>query len=654
MRMIYGSVAPGDGPVPTGGAVPDAESRAVDRMMAAMADCPWDEEDRRSLPGARTRCTLAAHVGSERRGGAEVRPLLPRLGRWTIAADVRLDNRGELCAALEIGPEERESLDDAGLILRAYRRWSAACVEHLRGDFAFAIWDEDAERLFCARDLAGTRPFYYCHAPGAGRFICAGDLRAIVAHPAVPRTLNRAYLLAYLQTPAGQFQHPAETFYQEIHKLPPAHCLTVDRDGLRGWAYWRPDRIPERRHPREAAYVEELLSLLTAAVSCRVDRPFPVGAHVSGGLDSSSLAVLAHRERRAHGSGITGFSWAPPPVDPDGPPPHDERILVEAVRRAEGFPVRYTVLTSSHLLAHTRRDITVQPTAALRAELVASEQAAGLGIRTLVSGWGGDELLAFGGRGYLPELLRRGRWITLRRELARRRLRQGGSVWRHAIGGAVLPLLPTAIWHRLRPDDSPGPLPLPAMLRPEFAATLFDVEPLTQTDLRERPGVRRNQITLLQHGHLSYRMESWAAHGFTLGLTYAYPLLDQRVVEFALSIPGDLFYRDGWRRYLYRTAMAGILPDRVRWHAVKEDLAMAEAHRQAREDAAGLVRTAILARADNPFVDVARLAEVLAAEGVGPSPGSPDGLRLRRRLFRKRAPLQRAVCLAFAAAVART
>jgi asparagine synthase (glutamine-hydrolysing) len=655
MRMIYGTVAQASTAPADGREMAEAERRAVTRMMAALGDCPWESDALRSLPGARGWCTLAVQAAGE--GGAthDTHTLLPNLAGLTIAADARLDNRAELCAALAIGPDERAALDDAGLLLRAYRQWGTDCPEHLLGDFAFALWDEAAGQLFCARDIVGVRPFYYHHAPSTGHFVCAGGLPAMVAHPAVSGSLDLAYVRAYLQYPVGQFEHPEHTFYQEIHKLPPAHCLTVTREELRRWAYWRPGRTAQRRYGCERDYVEELRALLDAAVACRIESPYPIGAHVSGGLDSSSLAVLAHRMLRTRGRGITGFSWAPPP--PDGPaelPPNDERLVVEAVRTAEGFPVRYTTLTPDHALAHARRDITVQPTTTLLSELAASQDAAGLGIRTILSGWGGDELVAFNGRGYFADLLRRGRWITLQRELALRSRLLGVAAWKQWIGSGLMPLLPLAVRRHLQPGDAFRPRPLPASLRPDFAAALAGVEPLDRPGAHERPGVRNTQIALLQHGHLSYRMESWASHGAMLGITYVFPLLDRRVVEFALSIPGWLFFKDGRRRYLYRTAMAGILPDTVRWIDVKEDPVRFQADWLARENATGRVRAALLARAANPRVDVTQLASELAASELAhggswmANSGDSGGSEERHRQIRQRTLTDRATCLAFA------
>jgi asparagine synthase (glutamine-hydrolysing) len=652
MRMIYATVAANDAAPAGRHDLAETGGQTVARMMAAMGDCPWDSSTRRSLPGPHRCCTLAVQTASEAAVARDASTLLPSFAGLTITADARIDNRTELYAELAVALAERAMLDDAGLILRAYQRWGTACVEHLRGDFAFALWDEAAELLFCARDIVGVRPFYYHHAPAAGRFVCAGALPAMVVHPAVPGTLNLAYLRAYLQTSAFQFRHEDQTFYQEIRKLPPAQCLTLDRSGLHTRTYWRPGQFAERRYASENQYVEELRALLIEAVACRVESPYPVGAHISGGLDSSSLAVLAHRALRTQGREVTGFSWAPaPPADPTGLLPHDERVLVEAVREAEGFPVRYTTLTPRHALVHTTRDIMVRPSATLLSELAASEDAARLGIRTLLSGWGGDELLVFNGRGYFSDLLRRGRWMAMHRELSLRAHLQGGSAWRGWIGSGLLPLLPTPLWRRLRPEEAAGSMPLPASLRPEFAAALAGVEPLPDPVLRERPGVRNVQIALLQHGHLSYRMESWAGHGATLGITYAFPLLDQRLVEFALSIPDDLFFKNGWKRYLFRTAMADILPDRVRWHRLKEDQATAAATRRARKEAAEGVRAALLARADNPFVDVAPLVAEMEEAGQALYAHEAGGdQRAWRHGTRRAASIRRATSLAFAGA----
>jgi hypothetical protein len=112
------------------------------------------------------------------------------------------------------------------------------------------------------------------------------------------------------------------------------------------------------------------------------------------------------------------------------------------------------------------------------------------------------------------------------------------------------------------------------------------------------------QESLIQFGHLQYRMESWAAHGAAIGLIYTFPLLDRRIMEFALGLPGRMFFRNGWKRWLYRTAMEGILPDVVRWNPQKYDDAAAHQLRNVLLEAADVYREPLLGRQDNPLVDV--------------------------------------------------
>jgi hypothetical protein len=194
--------------------------------------------------------------------------------------------------------------------------------------------------------------------------------------------------------------------------------------------------------------------------------------------------------------------------------------------------------------------------------------------------------------------------LTIQRELRLRSHIHEGPVYRSWRGRVIWPLLPDSLVHRLRPIEGAV---FPPELRPDFAQLLAKVEGLPHRDLRERPGVHRMQLMLLTSGHLQYRMESWAAHGASLGITYAFPLLDQRVVEFSLSIPDHLYFKNGWKRWLYRTAMAGILPDEVRWNPYKKDVAMVAQLRRVREQAKSSYRDQLASKRDNPFVDMGNI-----------------------------------------------
>src|SRR5262245_26319534 len=118
----------------------------------------------------------------------EVLPLTDPDSGCTITADVRLDNRVELIARLELAAEDR-TIGDGELILRAYLRWGEECPARLLGDFAFVIWDPRSQRLFCARDHMGMRQLLYHHRPGT-HFVFATEAGAVCAHPDVPRRIN--------------------------------------------------------------------------------------------------------------------------------------------------------------------------------------------------------------------------------------------------------------------------------------------------------------------------------------------------------------------------------------------------------------------------------------------------------------------------------
>jgi asparagine synthase (glutamine-hydrolysing) len=155
----------------------------------------------------------------------------------------------------------------------------------------------------------------------------------------------------------------------------------------------------------------------------------------------------------------------------------------------------------------------------------------------LLSGWGGDEVVAFNGRGYFADLFRRGRWTLMARELYLRARLHQGNFWQGLRNDTILPLLPDGLIRMLNPASPlvQHDLPLPSTLQAEFADRLKRVKTIQAPNLRERPGVRNNQIRLLRSGHLLKRIESWAAKALER-CRISLPLLDRRIIEFGLSI----------------------------------------------------------------------------------------------------------------------
>ncbi len=484
----------------------------------------------------------------------------------TLTAVSRLDNRDALCHALGLSRCEAAMLADSHLILHAYAKWGTSCLDHLLGDFAFAIWDARQQHLFCARDLFGVTPFFYSQ--HGSQFCFASTLAAVCAASDAGHEIDYRHLAAYFRS-GGNAPYTEHTWYAGVRRLMPAHAMIVSAAGMRTWAYWQPEQIPALPPASEAAYIEQLADLFEQAVACRTRSAYPVGAHLSGGLDFSGVTALAARQAPQHGRGFAAFSWSPP-LEGE-PEADDERVLVEAVRVAEGIPCRYAPGTL-HDMTVTRLQPLDLPERRFFPESHVRRLAREQGIRVMLSGWGGDELAAFNGRGYLADLWRRGQWWTLWRESAAYAQRRGFRTGQVLRGKGLLPhipdrLLPFAIRPGSRPSLMRSPkLLVPQALHPDFADKLVQADPGPLPVQRERPGARRNQLELLAHGHIPTRAEWWATEAPESGLDYRYPMLDRRLVEFSLGLPPQFYFRSGWSRYILRRALEGIVPSLVQWN----------------------------------------------------------------------------------------
>ena len=253
-----------------------------------------------------------------------------------IVADARLDARGDLIEALGLGnrPESR-SASDAELILRAFRCWGSGCVEHLLGDFAFAIWNEDTRSLFCARDHMGVKPVFYAV---CGPWLLLGStVEVLRQHSAVSDALNDRAIADFLLF--GLNYDSETTSFRDIARLPAAHTLRWAQGRLDIRRYWSfPIEEPLRRR-RSEDYVEEFLDLSRTAVSDRL-RTKRVSVFMSGGLDSSSLAATSLSLLGRHGSDhrVRAFTFLYETM------PDSERQYAGTVAQHLNIPIHYYTL----------------------------------------------------------------------------------------------------------------------------------------------------------------------------------------------------------------------------------------------------------------------------------------------------------------------
>ena len=210
-------------------------------------------------------------------------------GRYALSFNGEIYNYQALRHRLEGSGYRFESGSDTEVLLKGYIEWGAAVLDRLVGMFAFALWDGKLQRLFLARDRAGEKPLYFTHTPTA--FAFASETQALTSCTWIDRSIDPEAIALYLQF--GYIPAPL-SIYRGIRKLPPAHAMIVDAGGARIWRYWDPlDSALEPPHEiGEDEAVEELEGRLKEAVRLQMIADVPLGAFLSGGIDSSTIVAM--------------------------------------------------------------------------------------------------------------------------------------------------------------------------------------------------------------------------------------------------------------------------------------------------------------------------------------------------------------------------
>lgn len=500
-------------------------------------------------------------------------PLTMAGGKLAITADCRLDNRDELLARLGI---RDNSVADAVLVMRAYLRWGEACPEHLQGDFAFAIWDAERRQLFCVRDHFGVKPFYY-HSSDR-RFVFASEIGPILDVGGVDMRISEHQISGFL---AGLPDDPQSTAYADIFRLPARHSLTVTGNQVVLRRYWQIEPSPR---PMRSDTAEEFRHLFSQSVRNRMRGTPAVGAMLSGGLDSSSIACVAGLQNAAQRKPrLPTFSL----VFEKGSP-MDERPFIEAVlgqEKVDGTLIsvgNYAPFAEFERILEEQEETFLAPGLSLTRDIYRT--AGAKGMRVLLDGHGGDEVVSQG-HGHLHELAYAGKWMELWRELRSASNTYGdgmlglyykfltlyGPAWRIArikrFANRVLGKL------RRHPTGRPA-TSWRGLINPDLAM---------RTDLVERfrragympPAVSASETLthrwLLSNGMVPHAFEVLDKAAANFGVEPRYPFWDKPLVEFCLALPGAEKLNQGFGRSVLRRAMEGILPPAVQWRRDKID-----------------------------------------------------------------------------------
>jgi asparagine synthase (glutamine-hydrolysing) len=461
-------------------------------------------------------------------------------------------NHADVRPALQAkGHTYRTDHSDSEAILHLYEEYGPDCVHHLRGMFAFALWDQRRQRLLLARDRVGVKPLYYTRLAD-GSLAFASEIKALLALPDIKRELNEEGLSQYLSFAAV----PApNTLFKGIHKLPPGHRLIASADGTQVIErYWQPLPDPAERARREAPefYVERLTELVRESIGLRMMSDVPYGAFLSGGLDSSlNVALMAEVADKP----VSTFS-----VAIEGDPRSDESVYARRVAERYGTQHHEVVIGDDDFLDYVPRlawqlDEPLSDPVCVPLHYL-SELTRSSGTKVVQVGEGSDELFS-GYRGYaffadfhsrvwqpyqwVPSPLRKAANLLARPALSLDRAdvldrasRGGELYW----GGAI----PFYDAHKqaLMGADSTG--------RDTVARLYADVDGAlpNATQLERMIGIElRQRLPEL----LLMRVDKVT---MASSIEARVPYLDHKLVEFALSIPADVKYRNGVTKWVLK------------------------------------------------------------------------------------------------------
>ena len=456
---------------------------------------------------------------------------------------------------------------DAEVILHLYEEYGPDCVDHLRGMFAFAIWDSRRRRLMLARDRIGVKPLYFAALPGTLLF--GSEIKALFGHPAIAPQLNEQALSLYLTFAAT----PAPgTLFEGIEKLPPGHRLIVDAGSGRRTLerYWQPlpDEAERQRRRDPEEYVERLEALVRESIGLRIMSDVPYGAFLSGGVDSSlNVALMAELADRP----VSTFS-----VAIEGDRASDELGFARTVAQKYGTRHHEVVIGDQDFLDYLPKLVWHQdePLAdPVCVPLHAVSEAARLsGTKVVQVGEGSDELFsgytsyAFFSDFYkrfwqpyrmLPGILRRAaagvghHVLSLdRADVVQRAADSGELFW----GGAI-PFYDThkrlLLRDHLDPDDmTDGRRAVDALYADVdlHVAQASQLERMIGIELRQRlPELLLMRVDKVTMGS---------------SLEARVPYLDHKLVEFALAIPADVKYRQGVTKWVLKRVAERVGLDR--------------------------------------------------------------------------------------------
>jgi len=508
-----------------------------------------------------------------------------------ITADARIDNRDELASTLGLSARQlqsdfmrdsaagrfaTESLDsnqlvpDSWLILQAYRRWDEACVDHLLGDFAFAIWNPRNRQLFCARDHMGIRPFYYYL--DDRMFVFASAAQSVVAASGVPVQISDERVADFLVFQLEGVDNRC-TFFRDVWRLPPASFAVCADNHFRIAKYWQPDAEFELQLDSEAAYIQAFRDVLEVTVKARLRCNRGPASMLSGGIDSSTIVGLSREILADSSVRLKTYSGVAEDEDSCRETANIRRVIAQGGLDATTFTPPEVAKFTDDLLQVARRTEDPFDSHSILFKILYSAARTD-GCTVVMDGLDGDGIASLTSI-YPCYLVRDGHWVAANREIRgmwENYYQSRFPLWRDYLSAIKPMLAPGFVW-RMRARSSQHRLARAAIENCHISETLAK-----KVDLAARfaqyqgylgPGLaqslRHAQLARVQVPFLSAAVERYGRLAAACGVEPRHPLLDKRVVEFCVALPWQYKCRNGWSKYLLRRVAEQVAPTEVAW-----------------------------------------------------------------------------------------
>jgi asparagine synthase (glutamine-hydrolysing) len=479
--------------------------------------------------------------------------------------DLWITFNGEIYNYLELRKELKgkgyifHTRTDTEVVLAAYAEWGMNCLHHFNGMWSFALFDFKNNCIFCSRDRAGVKPFYYYF--DEKRFCFASEIKAILKIEDFSIEPNEQIIADYLLS--GLIDHTNETFFKNIYQLRPGEYLLFKNKNLTIHSYWDIE-AKEIRFNRESDYAERFQELLQDSIRLRLRSDVPIGTCLSGGLDSSSIVCLANKlmfdgrsiEPQLIGKRQKTFSSCFKETS------YDERKFIEIVLEQTGAEKNYVFAQPEGLSREMERLLWYQDepfgSTSIYAQWNVMRAAKRRNITVLLDGQGGDELLA----GYLPSFLYLFRQML--KERAFKRLIKEFRIFQKKHGNWLWQFLPRKLPTRIAHCVScfvPN-----RMTKIEWAEERFQKK--YRRDL-STPMPFNNDLNnylyrLFRFNALPGLLHYEDRNSMAFSLETRLPFLDYRLVEYVFQLPVEQKVKEGVTKVVLRKAMEGIIPEAIR------------------------------------------------------------------------------------------